>query len=155
MKLLHALCVCVGVASLAGCGPGFVAASPPEFVEIENEWDAYDYRAATADGLVIAVREIEHDPEGTREFWVKAVENRMRDRGGYALLGTDSVKNAQGLEGTRMKFGHDESGHPHLYNVTLFVTEDTIFVIEQGGTKELMERHADQLDWAVQHFHVK
>ena len=153
---LHTLIISTAFATLvAACGPSFEAATPPQFVEIENDYDDFDHRAASADGVVFAVREIEHDPEGSRAFWSKAIENRMRDQGGYALLEKRDVKTAQGVDGTQLRFGHDEEGRPHLYYITLFVTEDTIYVHEAGGTKELMERHAAQVDWAVKHFWIK
>ncbi len=146
------LIVAAGLSGV-GCGPSFVAATPPGFVEIENEWDDYDYRATTADGLVIAVREIDHDPQGTIEFWIQAINNRMRDRGGYALLETVKVKSADGVEGTQLRFGHDEEGNrPHLYYVTLFVTESSILLLEAGGTKKLMTENAAQIDKAVSQF---
>ncbi|MBW2459875.1 MAG: serine/threonine protein kinase [Deltaproteobacteria bacterium] len=135
------------------CGPSFVVTTPPGFVEIENEWDEYDYRATTADGLVIAVREIEHDPEGTIEFWLQAIKNRMRDRGGYALLETVEVKSADGVQGTQLRFGHDEEGNrPHLYYVSIFVTESTILLVEAGGTKKLMTDSAAQIGKLVSQF---
>ncbi|RLB47962.1 MAG: serine/threonine protein kinase [Deltaproteobacteria bacterium] len=136
-----------------GCGPSFVAVTPPGFVEIENEYDSYDFRATSADGLVIAVREIEHDPQGTTEFWIQAIKNRMRDRGGYALLETVTVKSGDGIEGTQLRFGHDEEGNrPHLYYVTLFITESSILLLEAGGTKKLMTDHAAELGKAVSQF---
>ena len=62
------------VASLAGCGPSFQASTPPGFVELEDQTQ-YDYRATNADGLVIAVRELDHEPKGQIDFWTKAIEN--------------------------------------------------------------------------------
>lgn len=140
--------------ALAGCGNSFQAATPPGFVELEDQ-EAYDYRATNADGLVIAAREIDHEPKGTLEFWAKAIENRMRQRGGYALLGSHDVKNAGGAAGKQLRFGHDESGKPHLYTITLFVTDSTIYLLEAGGTKELMDKHNDQLEWSVRNFVIK
>ncbi len=140
--------------SLAGCGNSFQAATPPGFVELSDQ-DTYDYRATSADGLVIAVREIDHDPVGTLEFWTKAIENRMRQRGGYALLGSHDVKTAAGVSGKQIRFGHDESGKPHLYTVTVFLTASTIYLLEAGGTKELMEKHNDQLEWSVRNLVIK
>ncbi len=141
---------------ITGCGPSFVASTPGGFVEIENDYDAYDYRATTADGLVIAVREIKHDPKGPTEFWIKALENRMRQRGGYALLETLDVKSGDGVAGKQLRFGHDEDGNkPHLYYITLFVTDDYIFLIEAGGTKELMTASAAQIDAAIAKFRTK
>jgi hypothetical protein len=135
----------------AACGNNFTAATPPGFVELEDQY-AYDYRATTADGLVIGVREIDHDPKGEMSFWTRAIENHMRQRGGYALLGTHPVKNADGLDGLQLRFGHDEQASPHLYYVTVFLTDDHIFLVEAGGTKALMEKHADQIDWAIKNF---
>src|SRR5512134_1102897 len=65
--------VLVGFLS-AACGPSFQAGTPPGFVELENQTQ-YDYRATNADGLVIAVREIDHEPKGEIGFWTKAIEN--------------------------------------------------------------------------------
>lgn len=137
-----------------GCGHNFEATTPQGFVELEDQ-EAYDYRATTADGLVIAVREIEHEPKGEMAFWTRAIENRMRQRGAYALLGVRDVKTKSGLDGKQLRFGHDESGKPHLYYVTVFLTDDYIFLLEAGGTKELMEKQAGDLDQAIDGFRVK
>jgi hypothetical protein len=136
---------------LAGCGHSFEATTPPGFVELEDQ-TSYDYRATNADGLVIAVREIDHEPKGEMAFWTKAIENRMRQRGGYALIGTHDVKSKNGLDGKQLRFGHDESGTPHLYYVTIFLTEKHIFLIEAGGTKELMDKNAAAVDAAIATF---
>ena len=141
-------------ASIVGCGPSFRATAPPGFVELEDQTQ-YDYRATNADGVVIAVRELDHEPTGPIDFWTKAIENQMRQRGGYALIGSHDVKSADGTPGKQLRFGHDEGNKPHLYYVTLFVTDSRLFLLEAGGTRELVERHAGQLDWAVQNFRVK
>jgi len=147
-----------------GCGHSFEAATPPGFVELEDQ-ARYDYRATTADGLVIGIREIDHEPEGALDFWTRAIENQMRQRGGYALLGTRDVKSADGYTGKQLRFGHDEGNKPHLYSVTLFITRSSKFlifgksskllVIEAGGSKEQMEKNAQHIDWAIQNFHAK
>ncbi len=148
---LLALCL-----ALPGCGASFTAATPPGFVDLgDDPSERYDYRAITPDGLVMAVRDIEHDPRGELTFWTQAVENHMRQKGGYALLQTRDVKSADGLGGKQLRFGHDEGSKPHLYFVTIFVTDKRIYVVEAGGTKELMDRHAQQIDWAIENFHVK
>lgn len=109
----------ISIAAL-GCSV-FRPATPPGFVELPDQ-DDYDYRATTADGVVIAVRAIEHEPGGELSFWVRAIEKHAREQNGYALLETLEVKNAQNLSGKQLRFGHDEGKHPHLYYVTLFVT---------------------------------
>ena len=142
--------------SCAACGPSFQATTPSGFVELENEYDDYDYRATSADGLVIGVREIEHDPPGEMPFWVTAIKNRMRERAGYALLETKEVTSADGVKGTQLRFGHDQDGNkPHLYYVTLFVTPDTLFLLEAGGSKKLMTDNAAEVDRAVAQFRTQ
>ncbi|HMR75800.1 MAG TPA: serine/threonine protein kinase [Polyangiaceae bacterium] len=137
-----------------GCGPSFEASTPQGFVELEDQ-EHFDYRATTADGLVIAVRELEHEPKGAPDFWIRAIENQMRQRGGYAMLGSHDVSTKTGLKGKQLRFGHDEGETPYLYVLTLFVTDDQLYLMEFGGTKELVERHKDQLEWAVQNFRGK
>jgi hypothetical protein len=136
--------VTLGVA-LSGCGP--LLTTPPGFVEVEGQ--PYDYRAASADGLVIGVRVIDHEPKGDLAFWVRAMENELRLGRGYALLDTRDVKTAKGLVGKELHFGHDEGSSPHLYCVALFVTKNTLYVIEAGGAKELVEKNQQLIDTAI------
>lgn len=141
---------------LAGCGHAFQTATPPGFVELEDQESyGYDWRATTADGLVVAVRDIANEPKGPLEFWTRAIENSLRQRGGYALLGRRDVKNAQGLTGVELRFGHDEAQKPHLYTVTIFVTDSHIYLLEAGGSKEQMEANAKELARWVQGFSGK
>lgn len=123
------------------CAP--VLTPPPGFVEVKGA--PYTFRASTADGLVLSVRELEHEPEGDLEFWVRAIENELRLDRGYALLATRDVKTNQGLVGKQLRFGHDEDARPHLYWVSVFVTDSHLYVVEAGGTKELMEANETTL----------
>jgi hypothetical protein len=141
----------VALGAFASCRP-FVPATPPGFVELEDRYSWNEYRATTADGDVIGIRAFDNEPKGERAFWVRAIENRMRDSGGYALLEKRDVKNRGGLTGTEMKFGHDEGDEPYLYRLTVFVTDDRVFLVEAGGTKVQMERQAEQIDWSLKNF---
>lgn len=138
----------VGVAltfATLACSP--LMNTPSGFVEVKGE--PYDYRASSADGLVIAVRELDHEPKGDLAFWVRAVENEMRLGRGYALLDTREVKTSRGLAGKEMRFGHDEGSNPHLYWVAVFVTDTKLYVIEAGGTKDLVEKSEALLEAAI------
>ncbi len=151
-RCLTLLALVSAVAMSAACTDLHVT-TPPGFVAIDNDWDDYDYRATTADGLVIGVRVIDHDPKGEQAFWIKAIQNKMRNSAGYALLDTVQVKSADNVSGTQLRFGHDAEGNdPHLYTITLFVTADKLFLLEAGGSKELMTANAAQLDAAVRGF---
>lgn len=137
--------------SFAACRP-FVSATPPGFVELEDRYAWNEYRATTADGVVLGIRAFDNDPKGERAFWVRAIENRMRDAGGYALLEKRDVKNRGGLTGTELRFGHDEGDEPYVYRLSVFVTDDRVFLLEAGGTKAQMERQAEQIDWSIKNF---
>jgi hypothetical protein len=137
----------------AGCGGrSFEAATPPGFLDLEDRYGDDEYRATTADGVVMGIRSFEHKPKGELSFWAKSIRNRMRDAGGYALLDTKQVKARSGIDGTQMRFGHDESKEPHLYVVTVFATDDRIYLLEAGGSREQMERLSAQIDWSVRNF---
>jgi hypothetical protein len=139
------------------CTPTF--ATPKGFVDLD-QGGTYDQRATTADGLVLAGREIENDPEGDLAFWSHAIENQMRLRGGYALLDKQKVKTRNGHEGEILRFGHDEGNEPHLYYVALFVTpgtfweDGTIYLVEAGGPRALVEKNAASIDWAIRNVRV-
>jgi hypothetical protein len=133
-----------------GCGPSFRAATPPNFVELDDKYDDFDYRATTADGLIIGIRELKHEPQGQEAFWLQAIQDRVRDNGGYALTGKAEVKSGDGVKGTQLRFGHDEDdGKPYLYYLTLFVTPKRLVIVEMGGSKKQFEDHAQELDKAL------
>ena len=139
----------------AGCGgSAFYSATPPGFVELEDQEPDYQYRATSADGVVVAVREIEHEPKGDQAFWDQAIRNRMRERAGYALIASKEVTTKSGLKGTQLQFGHDEKGQSMLYTITVFVTQDHIFLLEFGGSKEEMTRQAGHLAWVIENFRL-
>ena len=147
--------VMIGLALLlttGACSRHFVSATPPGFVDMGTNYPAGEYRATTADGVVIGIRNIDNDPKGELGFWSRVLENRMREMGGYALIDKRQVTNRAGATGTQLRFGHDEGRTPHLYWVTLFVTEKRLFIIEAGGTRAEMERQEAQINWAIQNF---
>jgi hypothetical protein len=138
--------------ALAGCGRPFTPATPPGFVDLGDNYPDGEYRATTADGAVIGIRAYDNEPKGELAFWTRALENRMRDSGGYALLEKRTVSSRGGLTGTQLRFGHDEGKVPHLYWVTLFVTDKKLFVLEAGGVKAEVERQEAQIEWAIKNF---
>jgi hypothetical protein len=137
---------------LLGCSRVGVV-TPKGFVELTDQ-EEYDYRATSADGLVIGVRELENEPRGELDFWSRAIENQLRRQGGYALLETRDVKSRDGIAGKQFRFGHDEERAPHLYYVAVFVTPGTIALFEVGGTKELVTQHGAELDAALANYSV-
>jgi len=139
------------------CARHFVPQTPQGFVDMGEGYPDGEYRATTADGVVIGIRNVDNEPRGELSFWAKSLENRMREMGGYALLDKRQVTNRAGADdagktGIQLRFGHDEGKTPHLYWVTLFVTPKRIFILEAGGPKPEMERQAAQIQWSIQNF---
>lgn len=151
-RLLSLLMTAAALLALAGCGRPYVAQTPPGFVEFEDRYDGDEYRAATADGVVLGVRAFDNEPKGGLDFWTRAIQNRLRDQGGYALIGTQKVVDRAGLEGLLMKYGHDEDKTPHVYWIAVYVGDDRVWVLEAGGTKELVDRQEPQLAWWMTSF---
>lgn len=139
----------------AACRP-FVPATPPGFVELEGAAEGpYDYRATHPDGVVTAVRVIRNRPRGDLAFWARAVENELRQVKGYRLLRSDALQNHDGLAGRLLEFGHDEGKSPHVYRIALYLHRRDLFVLEQGGTRELVLLHTAELEQALRDFSVK
>jgi len=138
------------------CARPFVASTPAGFVELEHQSrSGYDYRATHPDGLVTAVRVIANSPQGSLAFWSRAIENQMRESHGYSLLAKRVMTSIDGTPGEQLQFGHDEGQKPHIYSLTLFVDRSDIFILEQGGDKELVDRHRAELDAAVASFSIR
>ena len=101
MTTTKTLLVIASLSLLGACGRPFDVVTPRRFVQLEEATSGYDYRATTADGVVIGIRavEVDRDLGGDLAFWVEAVEQRMRRIGGYALLERKDVAAGGGVAG--------------------------------------------------------
>ncbi|UJR81302.1 serine/threonine protein kinase [Sandaracinus amylolyticus] len=138
--------------TLGACGPHFGIDTPDDFVSLDEgtqQQRGYAMRATTADGVVIAVREIDDPRRGTRDFWVEAIRNRLRRAGGYALLEEEDIRAASGDTGHQMRFGRDESGRPYAYWITVFVREGRVTVVEAGGRREVFDEEVEDVRRAI------
>ena len=136
---------------LAGCG-GATLDVPDDFVVLEDDWADYDQRATTADGVVLSVRRVDNVGDGGLDFWARAVANRMRLYGGYALLEEPEVRLRSGARGRQLRFGRDEEGTPFLYWVTLFVDGGSVYVIEAGGRTDRFDAARPAIERAIARF---
>lgn len=147
-----------GLAAVAGCSRPYDVATPSGFVELTEDehhrYDerAYEYRASTADGVVLGVRAWKNEPKVDLAVAVRALENRTRFGEGYALLEKKDVAARDGTKGAQLDFGHDEAGGAHLYTVAMFVTDDYVYMVEAGGKKDLVEKAKGSIDWFLKNF---
>jgi hypothetical protein len=133
----------------AACGRSYDVVAAPGFVRMEKEQGPYDWRAVAPDGVAVAVRVVPLADRADLAFWAHAVRLRMRDSGGYALVGERDVRSRDGTPGRELVFGHDESGKPFVYRVRLYLGERRLYVVEAGGNKEQMDRYAASVDWML------
>jgi hypothetical protein len=156
MKALRILAAALAVA-LTGCASRpFVPITPAPFVDLGDKYGSTEYRATTADGVVLSARAFDNDPKGPIEFWSRTVERRMREMGGYALLSKKEVQGAGILQkGVSFRFGHDEGKEPFLYDLTLFVTSEHVYVLEADGPKDEVAKQQAQIDKFVAGFRSK
>jgi hypothetical protein len=143
--------------ALFGCGAAFELALPARFVSLdedEQEAQGYAMRATTADGVVVAVREIDNDPEGDLVFWQEAITLELRDRRGYALVDDAELRAASGEAGRLLRFGHDEEGEAYRYWMAIFVTDDRIFLVEAGGADEVFSPVEGDVEAAMRGFRI-
>ncbi len=152
------LLLSLSITALVGCGRPYDVATPAGFVELTEggqrsyDGNADEYRASTADGVVLGVRAWDNEPKVDLGLAARALENRTRLGQGYALLEKKEVVAANGTKGTELRLGHDQDGQAHLYTVIIFVTEDHVYLVEAGGKKELVEKAASSIDWFVKNF---
>ncbi|HMR07055.1 MAG TPA: serine/threonine protein kinase [Polyangiaceae bacterium] len=131
----------------AGCARGFDINTPTSFAELDGSGD-YEYRATSAEGVVIGVRTAENDPKGNLEFWKAAMGYELARRG-YSKQGESEVKSASGTSGVQLRYSTKHQGRPHVFWATLFVTESKIVVVEAGGDVEHFEKVQAQVSSAI------
>jgi hypothetical protein len=140
---------------LAACGGTASHLTPPtNFIELDEPGESYSQRATSAEGVVMAVREVDNDPYGPLAFWVEAIKRRMRTVRGYALVEEKDVRAATGEAGKQLRFGHDEAGGPYHFWLTIFVTDDNVLVLEAGGKKDVFEAAQAEVERAIAAYRI-
>ena len=135
-----------GALMLVGCG-GVNMNTPAGFAEVDDD-DTYAYRATSAEGVVLAVREEANDPHGNLDFWASALRYEL-ERKGYSSVDKEDVRSPSGVEGRQMRYRVTHNGRPHVLWITVFVTDRTVFVVEAGGDVAHFERVENAVDKAV------
>ncbi len=96
---------------LVACGSASHLTPPANFLALDENEEGYAQRATSAEGVVIATRELDNDHEGTLAFWVEAIKQRMQ------LLPV-IVRFALKIEGRKESFGQVLVRHPQLMTIS-------------------------------------
>jgi hypothetical protein len=126
----------VAASALAtACGPSVALQTPPGFAVLPKQTE-YIYRAASADGVVLAIRAQENKPSGNLDFWSDALDRQLQQVNYKPDGKPEDVKSATGIPGRRMKYTRENQGRTYRYWVTVFVTESQVFCVEAGGDQD-------------------
>ncbi len=162
-RLLIILLAIGALFAMTACDdPAFEVETPSAMIELHTPDDA-SFVAMTADGVVVRARAIRQgddddplaeSPRAEHDFWVDAIRQRMRTRAGYALLDEVDVQCAGGTDGTRLEFGRDHEETPYVYWLTLYVTDDTVHVIEAGGRQDRFDDAREAVEMTLDSYRV-
>ncbi len=128
----RALVICAALASLTACGRPFVAATPAGFVDLGDKYPEDEYRATTADGVILSARAFDNEPKAP------STSGRARSSAACARwAATPCSKNIAAAASTaslplRSRRGQ---GNPSSTTSALYVSDDKIFLLEAGGPK--------------------
>jgi hypothetical protein len=123
-KLLLALSLLAPLA--IACGPSAKLASPNGFAHVGGD---YDDRITNAHGVVVGARVEKNEPQANLDFWVEAVDLRLKARGYEADGEAADVKNASGIPGRSL---HYKRGW-YRYWIDVYATEKRVVVVEATG----------------------
>jgi hypothetical protein len=145
----------LGLAAPACAGPR--VNTPAGFATLGDD-DHFSYRAASAEGVVLAVRVERNRPEGNLAFWSRVVDERMQSRGYVPDGDPRPVQSADGLAGTQYRYRVAHQGRAHRYWVAVFVkpggflSRSRVYVVEAGGDQEVFDPAAAAVERAMASF---
>ena len=144
--------------SMIACARPFDVRTAPGFIELkERESTEYAYRATSPEGIVVAVRVVDLEGEGSDDlaFWTRALTLQLRDVNGYALTDALDVRSLDGTAGKQLRFGHDENGKPYVYWSTFWIANHHLVITEAGGVKTTFEKYAPSVEWMIKSVRVR
>lgn len=131
----------------AGCSGSFSMRTPEGFVRVDGD---YERRLANADGIVVGVRELDNDPQGNLRFWSGTIAARLAQR--YEPLESVDVRTRRGLRGRQLRWRAHLEGRTWIYWTTLFVSGDSVYIVEAAGDEEIFGAHEPTVSSAIQSF---
>ena len=113
----------------ASCTPPYTMNQPDTFKRFEK---MRTFQFITADGVMLKGREVENYPKASLDFWTDALKLHM-DTKGYVLKSENAFETKKGLAGRTLTFILPYGTQDWVFAVTLFVKEDTIYILESAG----------------------
>lgn len=139
------------LSAVCGCARNYELARPPSFRPYDGETDV---KMVTADGVMLKVREVDNYPKATLLFWTDAMGQHL-ERQGYALTSKDCFKTKSGLDGCSLRFLLPYGAEDWALMETLFVDDETLYLVEAAGEFERFSKIQAELDQAVRSFRLR
>ena len=141
----------VGSCGLMACGPTTTIVAPGGFVMLDEDQLPYGmaHKAISPDGALIVVRERDHEPEGSLEFWTEALEREITEGRGYELQDKSEVRAKGGYAGVRMSFKGAANQSVYRYDVAIFLVDDQIVTVETAALEASWDKHSGEFEAAI------
>ena len=133
--------------AVAACHPNAQLQAPDGFAQLDGQ-KSYDWRAASAQGVVLAVRTEPNEPRANVDFWTDAIDLRLRGSG-YTAEARKDVESASGVAGKQLRYSRVEEQRTYRYWLTIYVTGNHVYVVEAGGDKESFDPAQKLVERAV------
>jgi hypothetical protein len=150
VKTVKKLSIVIALALAAfatGCHPAARLDAPNDFAQLGKGSD-YDFRAASAHGVVLAVRSESNEPRASVEFWADAIDQRLA-RDGYAREGVKDVATDRGVHGRQLRYAKNDEGRVYRYWLTVFASDARVVIVEAGGDSESFDPAVKTVERAV------
>lgn len=143
-RILSIVLIPLALAGVA-CGPSAKLVPPPGFAHVDGE---YDDRITSPRGVVIGARALRNKPQANLDFWVEAIDLRLRSQG-YVAEDTKDVKSKSGLPGRGLRYTWFDGQRQNRYWVDVFATDQRVILVEAAGDKNDFDTSKDQIDNAM------
>ena len=147
-SLVPALLLLLFLFPAAGGGPSYSMNEPPSF---KRYHESEQYKLITADGMLLKVREVENYPRAALDHWVDAMRLHLTEQG-YAIRSEECFETERKLRGCTLGFLAPLGAEDWVLNETLFVVEDTIYLVEAAGPAKRFTAVDDELKTALRTF---
>lgn len=139
------------LSSAAACTP-FHLRTPDGFARVSDPQPSYDYRALSAYGVAVAVRAIPNREHASIVFWSEAVDRRLQRGGTYRPAGQGDLRTENGQVGKSFRYTTGDPQNGGTYWVTVFVTNDWVYLVEAGGASSSFARAQPEVERALRSF---
>jgi hypothetical protein len=101
------------------------------------------YRATSAEGVLVTVRTVDHDPKADLAFWTEAARERMT-AAGYEEMAVETLQ-ASGVDGTLLELAAPLGTEDWTYLIAFFPTPRRIAIVEVAGEVSEVAKERDAL----------